>query len=219
MARRRAPQCSFFFFAMLVASLLLSLTACCCDAYQFPSSFPRRSFMTMKRGGRRGGFDKDLASSPSPSKPMGSGGGGGSGGGVNWIPLNTPASQVSNQQDGTVTFVETNLITLKDGAANPNGAVSVLKYKGQTYCFDSTCPCCKIPLTKSKVVETEDGPQLVCDFCKTKYSLKDGAKLGKEEGGGIFSGLVKTVFSAQESGPLNMYKLGEKDGKLLIALD
>jgi len=179
----------------------------------------------MKRGGRRGGFDKDLVPSSNPMGKSG-GGGGGAGGGrgvapVNWIPLNTPASQVSKQKDGTVTFVDTNLPTLKNGATNPTGAVSVLRHNGQLYCFDSSCPCCKIPMTKSKVVTGEtSSPELVCDFCKTKYSLKDGAKLGRSsEGGGIFGGIVKNVLSAKDSGPLTMYKLGEKNGKLLISLD
>lgn len=117
---------------------------------------------------------------------------------------------------------------MKNSATNPTGAVSVVKSDNdQTYCFSSSCPSCQIPLTKAEIAEpteaTAPHPRLVCGFCKATYSLKDGARLEGEdavkEGGGVFGGIVKSVFSAKESGPLKMYKLGQKGKDLVIAVD
>jgi len=181
-----------------------------------------RTAMTMKRAaGRRGGFQKSsggMMGSAAASSRVGRGTGAGGAAPVNWIPLSVPSRLVSQQEEGKVAFIDTNLPTLKNTATNPTGAVSVLRHGGQTYCFSSSCPCCKIPMTKSSV---RDDGRLVCGFCRTGYDLRTGAKAdaSPEDGGGIFGGVVKSVFKARDSGPLPMYRLGEKDGKLLIALD
>lgn len=139
-----------------------------------------------------------------------------------------PKGQELPSQVNKVGLLDTDLPTLKNSATNPTGAVAVVKADNdQTYCFSSSCPSCQIPLTKAKVVEstkaTAPHPRLVCDFCKATYSLKDGAHLegddAVKQGGGLFGGLVKNVFAAKESGPLKMYKLGQKGKDLVIAVD
>jgi nitrite reductase/ring-hydroxylating ferredoxin subunit len=137
---------------------------------------------------------------------------------LNWCPTLAKVSDLP-QQDGVVSLIDTNLPTLKNGATNPTGAVSVAKLNGNTYCFSVNCPQCKIPLTKAMLL---DGPpRLACTFCKTTYDLKSGQKVetAPEVTGGMLGGLVKNLFSAQEGGPLPLYKLGEKAGKVLIAFD
>lgn len=133
------------------------------------------------------------------------------------LPRGTKLPKAENE----VQFIDTNLPTLVDKSVNPTGAVSVLKYKDNTYCFSASCPSCKIPLKKAKAFDPEPGqkgPRLVCDFCKSTYSLSNGARLKSEKPGGIFGGLVQTVLSANadNSSPLPLYQLGELDGKLVI---
>ena len=148
---------------------------------------------------------------------------------INWCPM--PPNQKLPSETGRVGLLDTELPTMKDSATNPTGAVAVVKaYNGQTYCFGSSCPSCKIPLTKAKVVEPpapsdenadEDtsSPRIVCDFCKATYTLKDGSKVKSTESGGLFGGVVKSIFSSKDGGSLPMYKLGERNGKLVIAVD
>ena len=176
----------------------------------------------MKRG--RGSFQKEAGASGFSGKKK-SGSSAGVRRDINWCPM--PAGQTVPTQVNKVGLLDTNLPTLKNSATNPTGAVSVVKADNdQIYCFSSSCPSCQIPLTKAKVMEptasTEPHPRLVCDFCKATYSLKDGQRLEGEEAapsGGIFGGLVKNVFSAKESGPLKIYKLGQKGKDLVIAVD
>ena len=127
---------------------------------------------------------------------------------INWCPM--PKGQTLPKEINKVGLLDTNLPTLKNSATNPTGAVSVLKAdNSQIYCFSSACPSCQIPLTKAKVERATDTtaphPRLVCDFCKATYSLKDGALLQGDDAvqsGGLFSGVVKNVFAAQDSGSL-----------------
>ena len=179
--------------------------------------------LCMKRG--RGSFQTEAGDGFSGKRKTSSSKAG-VGRDINWCPM--PAGQTLPTQVNKVGLLDTNLPTLKNQATNPTGAVAVVKAdNGQMYCFSSSCPSCQIPLTKAKVVEgtatTEPHPRLVCDFCKATYSLKNGAKLQGEdavkEGGGLFGGLVKNVLSAKESGPLDMYKLGQKGKDLVIAVD
>jgi len=195
------------------------------------ATFSRRScVLTMKRAaGRRGGLQREIgeggkglgsSSSSSKASPRRSS----SAAAVNWCSLPIPSKQVMDQPEGKVTFIDTNLPTLKSTATNPTGAVSVLKHKGSMYCFSSSCPCCKVPLTKSKVlVDGDSRSRLVCDLCKTNYDLKTGEKLASDPstgGTGLLGGIVKSVLSANpDAGPLPVYRLGEKNGKLLIAVD
>jgi nitrite reductase/ring-hydroxylating ferredoxin subunit len=135
---------------------------------------------------------------------------------IDWIPLQISSNQLPSE-DGKVGLIDTNLISLKNGATNPTGAVSVAKLAGETFCFAVNCPTCQIPLTKAKLLP---GPQRVCcDFCKATFNLKTGAKVESAESGGLFGGVIKSLLSAKTSGPLAIYKLGEKNGKLLIAMD
>ena len=113
---------------------------------------------------------------------------------------------------------------LVDKATNPNGAVSVVKYGPQTYCFSVNCPKCKIPMTKAKVLppnaETQNkAPRLACDFCKSTFNLETGAPVTAQEGAGFFGNIAKAMMSAQETAPLPVYDLGEKDGKVLFSMN
>jgi nitrite reductase/ring-hydroxylating ferredoxin subunit len=144
--------------------------------------------------------------------------------GINWCPV--PPGQKLPEQEGVVTLMDTMLTTLKNGATNPTGAVGVVKYAGQTFCFSSACPSCKIPLLKAKVfpgvvdpAAENKAPRLACDFCKSTYNLKSGNKMAAVETGGFFGSIVKSVMQSQASGGLPIYKLGEKNGKLLICVD
>ena len=186
------------------------------------SSRTRATALEMAKRGR-GSFQKETDAGGFPGKKTTSG----VRNDINWCPVNPPGQKLPGKVN-EVGLLDTNLPTMKNTATNPTGAVAVVKSDNdQTYCFSSSCPSCQIPLTKAKVIEstakTAPHPRLVCDFCKATYSLKDGARLEGEdaakEGGGIFGGIVKSVFSAKESGPLKMYKLGQKGKDLVIAVD
>ena len=211
-----ATRISTLFYGFTMMHQLAIVVALCLPfsyGYYVPYFQTRRSVISMKRG--RGSFQKEIGGGAnSPQR--------GGGGDINWCPI--PAGNKLPEQEGKVSFINTELPTLKNSATNPTGAVSVLKYKGETFCFDSSCPSCKIPLTKAKVFDPNEesgkAPRLLCDFCKATYNLKTGEKLQESaEKAGLFGGVVKNIFAAQESAPLNVYKLGEKGGKLLIALD
>lgn len=176
--------------------------------------------MTMKRG--RGSFKEEMGS----SSGMGNSGSSGSSGlssGKNW--LNVPGKTAKDlpQQEGTVALLDTQAFLLTDKATNPTGAVSVTKYGPETFCFSSSCPTCKIPLTKAKVLapneESKGAPRLACDFCKATFELKTGQKVKATEKAGLLGGIAKAVLSAQETAPLPIYSLAEKDGKLLFSMD
>lgn len=185
----------------------------------------------MRRG--RGSLGKEFGGGAS-AEGMGSNASGMSGGnsggagnsgasGVNWIPIQVSAKSLPAEEN-KVGLIDTNLPTMKNGQTNPTGAVSVIKYNEQTYCFAVNCPSCKIPLTKAQCVpgtpESSNQPRIVCDLCKATYNVKTGLKLQSAvSNAGLVGGIAKAVFSAKESGPLPVYKLGEKGGKLLIALD
>jgi len=195
------------------------------------SARTQRSVLSMRRG--RGSLGKEIGaggagmgSSPSAGGGMGSKGAassGSMGSQVNWIPIQVSSNDLPSE-DNKVGLIDTNLTTLKNAQTNPTGAVSVLKYKDQTYCFAVNCPSCKIPLTKAQAIDgnAKSGkqPRLVCDLCKSTYNLKTGAKLESAvPNAGILGGIAKSLFSAQSSGPLPVYKLGEQKGKLVIGLE
>jgi nitrite reductase/ring-hydroxylating ferredoxin subunit len=186
----------------------------------------KRSIISMKRG--RGSLGKEVGFGDSNTGGMGSGSTSRSSGGlggpvINWIPIAVSSKELPTE-DNTVGIIDTNLPTMKVGQTNPTGAVSVLKYKDEVHCFSINCPSCQIPLTKAKAVPADESsagqPRLVCDFCKATYNIKTGEKLKSAvENPGLLGGIAKSLFSAKDSGNLKMYKLGEKNGKLLIALD
>lgn len=187
--------------------------------------------LEMKRGrgqiGKEVGFEStnNNNSDNTNSKGMGSKGSSSSGGQpvINWIPISA-SSNLLPTEENKVGIIDTNLPTMKNGQTNPTGAVSVIKYNDITYSFAINCPSCKIPLTKATVVESSNDsngqPRLVCDLCKATYNIKTGEKLKSAVANpGIIGGLAKTLFSSQDTGNLKTYKLGERNGKLLIALD
>jgi nitrite reductase/ring-hydroxylating ferredoxin subunit len=67
--------------------------------------------------------------------------------------------------------------------------------------------------------ETGDAPRVACDFCKATFNLKTGAPVKAQQSAGFFGGIAKAVLSAQDSTPLPVYSLAEKNGKILFATD
>ena len=204
---------------LLVASQSL-VSVAAWSIVTLPQTVPRtqRSALLMRRG--RGSLGREVGGGDSDAAVPGATGMGSS---INWIPIAVSAKALPTENN-KVGLIDTNLPTMKNSQINPTGAVSVIKYKDQTYCFAVNCPSCKIPLTKAQVIDgnAESGkqPRLVCDFCKATYNLKSGAKLPSAVPNvGILGGIAKTIFSAKDSGPLPVYQLGEKNGKLVIALD
>ena len=191
----------------------------------------RRSTMTMKRGGGGRGMKKNMLVDK-PASGIGSASASGSSdtaglSSTKWIQTPLSKNELSKVQDRKVSLLDTNVPKLKDGLTNPTGAVSVAKSNGETFCFSSSCPSCKIPLTKAKILgpssSRPSSSAVACDFCKSAYDLKSGKKIEvspEEAGGGLFAGIAQNLFKAQgNNDPLKLYQLGEKDGKLLISLE
>jgi nitrite reductase/ring-hydroxylating ferredoxin subunit len=211
---------------MKVASVfILVLVAVATDAYiQTTTSFgfsTRRSDISMKRG--RGSFKKEIGGGSDSG--MGSSGRISSSSSTNWIIVPKATPKDLPKEEGKVSLLETQALPLVDRNTNPMGAVSVLKYGPETFCFSVQCPSCKIPLTKAKALPPNEetggkAPRIACDFCKSTYSLKTGQKLGAQEGGGLLGSLVKNVMAANNDSdaPLPVYKLGEKDNRILFAM-
>ena len=200
---------------MKLSNILLLLSFGIVNSYAPLGVSTRRSTMTMKRG--RGSFKKEFGGSGgSASSSTGSIG-------MNWVTVPGMTVKDLPKEDGKVSLVETQAYSLVDKATNPNGAVSVMKYGQETYCFSSSCPQCKIPLTKAKALppneESGNAPRVSCDFCKASFELKNGQPVASTERTGFFGGIAKAVLSAQESTPLPMYRLGEKDGKILFSIE
>ena len=205
---------------MKLSTVLVLISAYVANAYS-PMGMPTtRSAMTMKRG--RGSFQKEI--------------GGGNGGGMssrgstrsagpikNWITVPKSSKKDLPKKEGQVSLLNTQAFLLVDKNTNPTGAVSVAKYEGQTYCFSASCPSCKIPMTKAKCLpaseETGTAPRVSCDFCKATFNLKTGEQVESTESSGFLGGIAKAVLSAQDSTPLPVYSLAEKDGKILFAMD
>ena len=205
---------------MKLSTVLVLISAYVANAYS-PMGMPTtRSTMTMKRG--RGSFQKEI--------------GGGNGGGMssrgstrsagpikNWITVPKSSKKDLPKKEGQVSLLNTQAFLLVDKNTNPTGAVSVAKYEGQTYCFSASCPSCKIPMTKAKCLpaseETGTAPRVSCDFCKATFNLKTGEQVESTESSGFLGGIAKAVLSAQDSTPLPVYSLAEKDGKILFAMD
>lgn len=143
---------------------------------------------------------------------------------TNWQPVKGVSSiKDLPQKENTVQVVDTMADSLVNGATNPTGAVSVVKYDDKTYCCSVSCPTCKIPLTKAKVYEPNEetngvDPRLSCDFCKSTFNVRTGERLENAEKAGLMGGIVKGLFSASDKVPLETYDLGEKNGQVLINL-
>lgn len=142
----------------------------------------------------------------------------------NWVPVSGLKSMGDlPKEEKQVKVFDTMAQQLMNGATNPTGAVSVLNYEGSVFCFSSSCPSCKFPMIKAKVLPPNEetggkNPRVSCDFCKATYNAKTGDVLEEAEAAGIMGGLVKGLFSAQDKKPLPTYDLGEKNGKVLINL-
>lgn len=204
---------------MLYISIIFLLVATTSKAFQ-NCRVPHRvkpSHLCAKRG--RGTLGREVGPSRKGIQNEGSGS---FQGGQNWCPI--PEGQELPKENGQVVFIDTELPTMKVGATNPTGAVATVRYEDKYYCFSHACPSCKVPLSKAKIFkgneESKGAPRLGCDFCKTSYSLEDGAKLSTPaESGGLFSGVVKNIFGAQDGGNLKMYQLGERKKKMVIVVD
>ena len=176
-----------------------------------PISSGPRTFLSMVRRGR--GIGKDVAGDTANEE--------GSSASVQWTPIPISA-QALPVEENRVSLLETNLVTLKNGQTNPTGAVSVIRYQKQIYCFSVNCPSCQVPLTKAQCrppnEESNAQPRLVCDLCKATYNIQTGEKLtSQKDNVGLFGSVVQSLFAASSSGPLTTYRLGEKNGKLLIS--
>ena len=82
----------------------------------------------------------------------------------------------------------------------------------------------QIPFTKAKVLEPNDetsnkDPRVACDLCKSTYNLKTGDKLAAAGASGLLGGLAKAVLSSQDTGNLDTYQLGEKNGKIMFTME
>jgi nitrite reductase/ring-hydroxylating ferredoxin subunit len=189
--------------------LVIALFSTHVNAFE-PAFATRRCAMAMKRG--QGSSFKEV-------------GQGSSGKQRSWFPV-AGVRSVSDlsQQSSKIQVVDSMLDVLINPQTNPTGAVCLTRYQNQLYCFNSSCPSCKIPLTKAQVMSPERGskaPRLSCGFCRATFNLSNGERLETpSEGGGLLSGLMKNVFAAKASGPLPIYALGEgKDGQLVISVD
>lgn len=143
---------------------------------------------------------------------------------TNWVPVKGVSSMKDlPQEENKVQFVDTKAEQLTDGATNPTGAVAVVNYEGNTYCFSSSCTSCKVPLTKAQVLAPNEetgntAPRLCCDLCKATYNIRTGERVENEGKPGLFGGVVSGLFGAQDKLPLPTYDLGEKSGQVLINL-
>lgn len=205
-----------------------------CSAFTATVPSPRfathRSAMTMRKGGRRSrDLLGDAGSRSVGSKGVTSMGGAGAAPqtSTNWVPVASVKSMADlPQEEGKVLLVDTMAQQLIDGAVNPNGAVGVVKFKGSTHCIASSCPSCRIPLAKAKVLdpteETGTDPRICCDFCSATFNIRSGQRIADAGGSGLFGGIAKSIMNAQDSRngvlPLETYELGEKKGSVFINL-
>ena len=208
---------------MKVATVFLLISAILsADAYSPMGITTKRSTMTMRRG--RGSFKKEIGGGGGGG--MGSSNGGSRAGVVvkNWIKVPNSSVKDLPKEEGKVNLLNTQAFLLVDKNTNPMGSVGVVKYESQTHCFSANCPSCKIPMTKAKCLPANEetggkDPRISCDFCKATFNLKTGEQITSQESTGILGGIAKAVLSAQDSTPLPIYSLAEKDGKILFAMD
>jgi len=144
-----------------------------------------------------------------------------------WTPISGIKSMKDiDTADSKIQVVETNVPKLIDPRTNPTGAVCVTSYNKNLYCFSASCASCQIPMTKAKLLPPNDEtnnnfPRIQCNFCSATYNVRTGEQVKSDESsGGLFSGIVKNLYSAQkkEDVVLPTYDLGEKDGKVLIKI-
>jgi nitrite reductase/ring-hydroxylating ferredoxin subunit len=54
---------------------------------------------------------------------------------------------------------------------------------------------------------------------KATFNIRTGEKVASEEKTGFLGGIAQAVLSTQETAPLPIYDLGEKNGKILFCMD
>lgn len=207
------------------ASLLaIALLVCAATAFAPMGITTKRSELYMRRG-RGSGLKRELDDSSSSSSFTGGMGGGSAApaGGTNWLNTNKSIKELP-EEEGKVKMIETGAFLLVDKGTNPNGAAATVKYEGEVYCFEASCPQCKIPMLKAKVLPANDetgnkAPRISCDLCKSTYNLKTGEKLEAAESTGFLGGIAKAVLGANEGGNMDTYKLGEKNGKIMFNME
>ena len=136
---------------------------------------------------------------------------------ANWLETSIGSISELPKEKNKVNLVETDVPALVDGNTNPRGAVSVVNYEDNTYCFSAACAKCQVPMTKSTVLEptaeTGSDPRLQCDLCGSTYNMKTGDVV--ENAGGKMLGFI---FGAMEEKPLPTYALGEQSGKVYLSI-
>lgn len=201
----------------ILTCLLLAVSSS--DAFATRQLQPQRAAVSIMAK-RRGGLKKEMGAGNSANVQSMSGG---TDSGARWVPVTGVASvaDLPTQEEGKVGILETGAPALIDKAANPMGAVAVVRYGPNTYCTSISCASCKIPMTKARVLEplpeeTGKDPRIACDFCSATYNLRTGERVTTVPKGGIMGGIVKGLFSAQDENPLPVYELGESKGKVVI---
>ena len=79
-------------------------------------------------------------------------------------------------------------------------------------------------MIKAKVLPANDetnnaAPRVTCDLCKSTYNLKTGEKLESAEATGFLGGIAKAVLGSEDKGGMDIYKLGEKNGKIMFNME
>jgi len=211
--------------ALSTSLLLLAIVVCIATAFAPMGITTKRSAIFMK-GRRGGGLKKELGDSPSSStssSSSGFAGGKSSGSNSNWLNTNKSVKELP-AEEGKVTLIETGAFLLVNKQTNPGGAAAVVKYGGETFCFEANCAQCKVPMTKAKILAPNDetnnkAPRVACDLCKYTYNLKTGDKVESAESTGFLGGIAKSVLGSQEGGNMETYQLGEKNGKIMFTMD
>lgn len=208
-----------------ITLLLLAIVAFVATAFAPTGITTKRSAMYMRRG-RGSGLQRELDDDSSSSSSFTGGSSGGMGkssSGTSWLNTNKSVKELPTEE-GKVVLLETGAFLLVNKQTNPGGAASTVKYGGETYCFQASCPQCQVPMTKAKVLAPNDetnnkGPRVSCDLCKSTYNIKTGEKVESPENPGILGGMAKAVLGSKDTGNMATYQLGEKNGKIMFTME
>ena len=127
-------------FASLLA---IAILVCATTAFAPMGITTKRSELYMRRGRGSGLKRESDDSSSSSSFTGGMGGGAGAAGGTNWLNTNKSVKELP-EEEGKVKMIETGAFLLVDKGTNPNGAAATVKYEDNVYCFEASCPQCKV---------------------------------------------------------------------------
>jgi hypothetical protein len=121
--------------------LLLATTLCLNSSTAFaPNGIADRQSSPLFLARGRGSFKKEFQNDSVPSSSSSAGG---LSSNRNWINTKKSVKELP-EDEGKVKLLDTGAFLLINKQTNPNGAVSVMKYKGETHCFDANCPQCKV---------------------------------------------------------------------------